>query len=209
MSMYYYDPQQQLFLVDGIHPDIPARAVPVSPDDYAALLDARSSGCLLYVADGRVAATPPPPDACHEWDGAKWTLSPVKAAERLAAHRAAETERINAAVYGVAQPLLRFRAEYELRESQARAYAEAGYAGDVPGQVAAFATPAGLEPKQAADIILQQATKLHAALDQLATLRMRKFELQSLNTTEAVTQRANEILAAIATVGEQLHGGSA
>ncbi|QMT40010.1 hypothetical protein [Neisseria shayeganii] len=151
----------------------------------------------------------PPPDSCHEWDGAAWTLNPAKAAERLDAHRAEETERINAAVYGVAQPLLRFRAEYELRESQARAYADAGYTGEVPSQVAAFATPANLQPQQATDIILQQAAKLHAALDQLATLRMRKFELQQLDSTEAVTERSNEILAAVASVGEQLHGGDA
>ncbi|MDO4693033.1 MAG: hypothetical protein Q4A62_00180 [Eikenella sp.] len=151
--------------------------------------------------------TQAPPDACHDWDGQAWTLNPAKAAEHLVAHRADQAERINAAVYGVAQPLLRFRAEYELREAQARAYAEGGYAGDVPSQVAAYATPAGLTPQQATGIILQQAEMLHAALDQLATLRMRKFELQSLDSVEAVSARTEEILAAVAGVAEQLQGG--
>lgn len=95
--MYYFDPQQQVFLVDGIHPDIPGRAVPVSADDYAVLIDARSSGCLLYVADGRVTATPPPPDGCHEWDGSAWVLSPDKAAQRLAQAKAAKLAEVNRA----------------------------------------------------------------------------------------------------------------
>ncbi|EGY51995.1 hypothetical protein [Neisseria shayeganii] len=205
----YFSAAQQAFFDAAIHTALPPDAVAVSDGEHLPLLTKLNQGCRLLVADGRITATEPRPSAYHSWDGQAWVISPEDAAALLADVRAAETERINAAVYGVAQPLLRFRAEYELREAQARAYAEAGYTGEVPSQVAAFATPAGLTPQQATDIILQQADKLHAALDQLATLRMRKFELQSLDSTEAVTERSNEILAAVAAVGEQLHGGSA
>lgn len=150
--------------------------------------------------------TQAPPDDVHDWDGSQWVLNPAKAAVQLAALRDAETERINAAVYAVQQPLLRFQAEYELRETQARAYAEGGYSGEVPSQVAAYATPVGLTPQQATDIILQQADMLHAILEHLATLRMRKFELQALDSVETVSARTAEILAAVAEVAAQLHG---
>ena len=144
------------------------------------------------------------------WDGGKFvfqaaTLSPAQsAAELLAAAVAAGTERINSAVEAVLQPLTRFEVEYKRREAQARAYRDAGYKGEVPLQVTAFAKPAGKTPKEAADIIIAQADMLYSLLDKLGELRMRKFELGSLKTAAEVKTRTAEIVAQIESAAAQL-----
>ena len=98
----------------------------------------------------------------------------------------------------------RFHAEYTEREAQAQAYKDAGYTGDVPVQVAAFAGPAGKTGQQAADIILSQAAQLRGALSQLGVLRMRKYEvLMCTSVTDAQTKAAT-ILAAVQQIGDAL-----
>lgn len=98
----------------------------------------------------------------------------------------------------------RFQAEYTEREAQAQAYKDAGYTGDVPVQVAAFATPAGKTGQQAADIILSQAAQLRGALSQLGVLRMRKYEVLAAPDAAAAQAIADAILGAIQAFGEQL-----
>ena len=146
----------------------------------------------------------PRPSEYHVWDGKAWVLSESAAAQALADAQAPGAAQINDAVEAVLQPLTRFEVEYKRREAQARAYRDAGYKGDVPCQVAAFAKPTGKTPKEAADIILAQSEMLYSLLDKLGELRMRKFELGSLKTAAEVKTRTAEIVAQIESAAAQL-----
>ena len=146
----------------------------------------------------------PRPSEYHTWSGKAWTLSESAAAQVLADAQAQGAAQINDAVEAVLQPLTRFEVEYKRREAQARAYRDAGYKGDVPCQVAAFAKPTGKTPKEAADIILAQSEMLYSLLDKLGELRMRKFELGSLKTAAEVETRTAEIVAQIESAAAQL-----
>ena len=146
----------------------------------------------------------PRPSEYHVWDGKAWVLSESAAAQALADAQAEGAEQINDAMEAVLQPLTRFEVEYKRREAQARAYRDAGYKGEVPLQVAAFAKPAGKTPKEAADIIIAQADMLYSLLDKLGELRMRKFELGSLKTAAEVETRTAEIVAQIESAAAQL-----
>ena len=70
----------------------------------------------------------------------------------------------------------------------------------MPQQVAAFATPANKTGKQAADIIIAQATALRGALAQLGVLRMRKYEVLQAADVDKAQSVADEVLAAIAAI---------
>ena len=146
----------------------------------------------------------PRPSEYHVWDGKAWVLSESAAAQALADAQAQGAAQINDAVEAVLQPLTRFEVEYKRREAQARAYRDAGYKGDVPCQVAAFAKPTGKTPKEAADIIIAQADMLYSLLDKLGELRMCKFELGSLKTAAEVETRTAEIVAQIESAAAQL-----
>ena len=146
----------------------------------------------------------PRPSEYHTWSGKAWTLSESAAAQALADAQAQGAAQINDAVEAVLQPLTRFEVEYKRREAQARAYRDAGYKGEVPLQVAAFAKPTGKTPKEAADIIIAQADMLYSLLDKLGELRMCKFELGSLKTAAEVETRTAEIVAQIESAAAQL-----
>nr|DAR92063.1 MAG TPA: tail fiber assembly protein [Caudoviricetes sp.] len=75
--MYFFDNHINAFLVEGLH-DIPVDAIAVSDNEYEDLVAKRDIGCLLYVDDNQVKATPPQPSPAHEWDGKAWVISPAK-----------------------------------------------------------------------------------------------------------------------------------
>lgn len=135
----------------------------------------------------------------HEWrDGAAVPIpEPAVDKEDLAAS-------IDDAVAAIYARYNRFQAEYTEREAQAQNYKNAGYTGDVPVQVAAFATPAGKTGQQAADIILSQAAQLRGALSQLGVLRMRKFEVLAAPDAATAQAIADAILGAVAQIGSAL-----
>lgn len=66
--------------------------------------------------------------------------------------------------------------EYERAAAEAQAFADAGYQGDVPPMVAAWAIN-GRTPQQAADNILGEAAQYQAALVQIRALRLQTKEL--------------------------------
>ena len=145
-----------------------------------------------------------PPDAACVLVGGQWQRCPDKAKAADAAKRAELCARIDAAVAAIYAGFGRFEAEYMLREQQAKAYKAAGYKGDVPVQVAAFATPAGKTPREAADIIIAQSEQLRGALSQLGVLRMRKYEVMQAADLGKAQAVADEVLAAIAAIGQAL-----
>lgn len=139
------------------------------------------------------------PPYCH-WQPETRTVSEPDIAS-LHADAAKMIDDAAAQVYG---RFTRFDQEYVVREEQALAYRAAGYAGEVPRQVAAFAVPAGITAQQAADTILQQAATLRAAIDQLGELRMRKYEVYAQPTAEDKIAHRDAILQAIQAFGESL-----
>ena len=111
---------------------------------------------------------------------------------------------VDSAVAAVYATYTRFEVEYLEREKQAQAYKDAGYAGEMPQQVAAFAAPTGKTGKQAADTILAQAAQLRGALAQLGVLRMRKFEVKAAATAAEAQTLADSIIAQIQQIGAAL-----
>ena len=139
------------------------------------------------------------PPYCH-WQPETRTVSEPDIAA-LHADAARMIDDASAAIYS---RFTRFDQEYVAREAQALAYRDAGYTGDVPRQVAAFAVPAGITAQQAADTILQQAATLRAAIEQLGVLRMRKYEVYAQPTAEDKIAHRDAILQAIHAFGGQL-----
>ena len=133
------------------------------------------------------------------WDAKakSWVLTKAAASQLLAESIDNGTKAINDLVDEAYRHVTRFGPEYQLREQQAIEYKAGGYKGELPTQVAAFAQPTGKGGKEATDIILAQAAKLRATLEQLGILRMKKLELKNLKTAAEVDKRAAEIVAAI------------
>ena len=159
----------------------------------------------LWQTPADCAATDKPrPSEAHIWKTSKWVLDAAKQAAADAATRAELCARIDVAVAAIYARFGQFEAEYTLREQQAKAYKAADYKGDVPVQVAAFATPAGKTPREAADIIIAQSEQLRGALSQLGVLRMRKYEVMQAADVAKAQSVADEVLAAIAAIGQAL-----
>lgn len=127
----------------------------------------------------------------------------VKADSTPAVVQAAKSN-IDASAAAIYARFARFEGEYALRESQAQAYKDAGYTGDVPEQVNAYAVPAKKTARQATDIILAQASAMRGALNSLGVLRMRKYEFDGMTDVAQVEQKRDEILAQIAAIAAAL-----
>lgn len=152
-----------------------------------------------YLDAGHLVPIPPIPPYCH-WQPETRTVSEPD----IAALHADAGRMIDEAAANVYGRFTRFDQEYIIREQHAMAYRDAGYAGEVPRQVAAFAVPAGIKPRQAADTILQQAAMLRGAIEQLGELRMRKYEVYAAATVAEKLAARDAVLTAIRTLGEQL-----
>jgi hypothetical protein len=63
--------------------------------------------------------------------------------------------------------------ENQLAEDEAKAFKQAGYAGDVPLTVQALVDAQGIEPMDAAEAILQEAQAWHAALCSIRSARLK------------------------------------
>lgn len=83
----------------------------------------------------------------------------------------------------------RFESEYDVREDAARAFIAGGCQGDPGIWVTSYSESAGLSTSVAAELIIEQASTLHAAREQLAALRMSKY-LITRATTAASAQAA-------------------
>lgn len=143
------------------------------------------------------------------WTGGAWTYAAgvwtlVNPPVVPPVDRQAMGVQIDDAVADTMSPYTRFTEEYTLRESQAQAYKDAGYTGAVPDQVAAFATPAGMQPQAATDLILSQAASLRGALDTLGKLRMQKYAVFNAANDATATATFNAIMANIKSVADAL-----
>lgn len=84
--------------------------------------------------------------------------------------------------------------EYDRARLQAEAFAAAGYQGEVPPMVAAWAI-SGRTPQQAADSILAEAAQYNGALVQLRTVRLQAKELIRAAMAEGNVELAEDIAA--------------
>lgn len=109
--MYFFDENINAFLVEGIH-QIPDGVISVSDDEYEDLITKRSSGCVLYVKNGKVKATTPRPSEAHEWDGKAWEVPLEKFTALLA-------ERKKTLLQHIADKTDQFKAQYLQGYSQA------------------------------------------------------------------------------------------
>ena len=194
----YYSKTNQAFYDNQIHTALPEDAVEITAEYHATLLAGQSSGQVIMPGkDGKPVLAPLAPSHLHQWNGKEWVLDKAAASQLLAEAIDNGTKSINDLVGEAYRRVTRFGPEYQLREQQAIEYKAGGYKGELPTQIAAFAAPAGKGGKEATDIILAQAAKLRATLEQLGILRMKKLELKNLKTAAEVDKRAAEIVAAI------------
>lgn len=80
MMSYFYDVQQKIFLVDGIH-QIPDGAIQVSDIDAQLLINGRNNGREIVLMSNTLTLTSPRPSQAHEWNGREWVISQDKQAE--------------------------------------------------------------------------------------------------------------------------------
>lgn len=123
--------------------------------------------------------TEPRPTAAHRWAAGSWIFDQSLEDAHLTAllyglcsqidHAADDARR------AVAGDPLR-AVEYDRAAAEALAFAAAGYQGEVPPMVAAWAI-GGRTPQQAADSILAEAAQYNGALVQLRTVRLQAKEL--------------------------------
>lgn len=145
----------------------------------------------------------PRPSADHLWTGSDWALDQaLQAANRLALQTSLCTQIDNAADAArraVAGDPLR-AVEYDRARIEAEAFAAAGYQGEVPPMVAAWAIN-GRTPQQAAESILAEAAQYTAALVQLRQVRLAAKEhiraLMAAGEVEQAQQLAAQTIAAI------------
>ena len=196
--MHYYSESTGGFYDTTIHATWPEDVVEITAEYHATLLAGQAQGkTIMPGKDGKPLLTVPAPSHLHQWNGKEWMLDKAAASQLLAEAIDQGTKAINDLVGEAYRHVTRFGPEYQLREQQAIEYKAGGYKGELPTQIAAFASPAGKEGKEATDIILAQAAKLRATLEQLGILRMKKLELKNLKTAAEVDKRAAEIVAAI------------
>jgi hypothetical protein len=84
--------------------------------------------------------------------------------------------------------------EYDRAAAEAQAYAAAGYQGEVPPMVAAWAI-SGRTAQQAADSILAEAAQYNGALVQLRTTRLQAKELIRAAMADGNVELAQDIAA--------------
>lgn len=115
------------------------------------------------------------------------------------------SDQIDSAVAEAVGKPQRFTTEYLRREAAARTYVGACDAMPkpwttmpaVPALIQSFAVAAGLEPYAAARLTISQADDLYVIQDQLANLRMRKYEVKRASSITAAQAEYDLIMAEI------------
>lgn len=94
--------------------------------------------------------------------------------------------------------------EHQRAADEARAFQQAGYAGETPAYVKAWADAAGLEPQAATESILAKAEAWDQALLCLRTLRLKGKQDVSRATSHAEAEAITD--ATIAAIKESVQG---
>lgn len=146
----------------------------------------------------------PRPDAYHLYTKGKWVKNKAQQAKELADAKILGGKKIDTIMAELYEKYSVFTEEYKLREQQALDFKANNYQGEVPAQVAAYATPARVTPKAATDLILSQAAKLREALAQAGVVRMKKAALNHCDTLACVNGIVEQVQQAATALKEQL-----
>jgi hypothetical protein len=160
-----------------IHSEVPADAVPLSEARYQQVIASPQAGKVRS----------------HDDEGLPILIDPppyLQTAEELCAliDTAADLARLTVA----GDPLR--AVEYDRSRIEAEQFAAAGYQGEVPPMVAAWAIN-GRTAHQAADDILREAGQYTAALVQLRTVRLQAKELIRTAMAAGNIEQAEDIAA--------------
>lgn len=128
----------------------------------------------------------------------------VPPGEALDALKRRLAKAVDDTIAGVYNRWTRFQPEYAAREAAAREYAATSYAGTPSIWIRSFSVPAGLQPREAADLIIAQADTLHAALEALASLRMAKYAIQGAHDVAAAQAAYDSIIQQVEIIARSL-----
>jgi len=139
------------------------------------------------------------PEVGDDWDGATFNKPVGPALSEVKADFIAKVDTDADAIYATA--LGNRETEYAQAEAEAGAYRTAGYSGDVPSYVQAWASAKGKPAQWAADDILATALAWRTAQAAIRTNRLACKEAarsaQDVEALEAVQVRWNAFVAAI------------
>lgn len=177
----YYSATSGGFYDPAIHGhNLPNDAKQISPQVYQQLLAAQAGGKLI-IADS---------------DGFPTSIDPLLSTDDLCNRIDTAADAARRAVAG--DPLR--AVEYDRARLAAEQFAAAGYEGEVPAMVAAWAIN-GRTPQQAADSILAEAAAYTHALELLRTTRLAAKEqirtLMAANQVDQAQQVADQTIASI------------
>ena len=174
------------FYSSELYSNIPSQAVPLSDEQYIALLNGQSQGKQI-IADktGNPVLIDPQPSTVHELniDTLNWEISAEKQTALLAETQTRLIANIDEHAATIYSTWTRFESEYRERQAAAEAYKSANYQGECSRYITDFAKRAGLDNKTATNLILTQAAGLEKLQVELANQRMRKYELKQPNLT--------------------------
>lgn len=176
--MRYYSQETGCTYVTGLNDSqLPADAKPISEERYLQVIASPPAGMVRsHDADGLPILIAAPPY--------------VPSSDMLCAQVDQAADAARRAVAG--DPLR--AVEYDRAASEAQAFAAAGYQGEVPPMVAAWAI-SGRTPQQAADSILAEAAQYNGALVQLRTTRLQAKELIRQAMANGDVEQAQDIAA--------------
>lgn len=158
-----------------IHIRIPDDVVEISDERHAELLEGQSAGQAIdWDSDGFPLLRDP--------------LPVIVTSDRLCAQVDSAADAARRAVAG--DPLR--AVEYDRARIEAEQFAAAGYQGEVPPMVAAWAIN-GRTPQQAADSILHEAAQYTTALVYLRTVRLNAKELIRSAMAAGEVEQAQDI----------------
>ena len=182
----YFNPDDMAFYSSELYSEIPSKAVPLSDEQYIALLNGQSQGKQI-IADktGNPVLIEPQPSAAHvlNLDTLTWEISPEKQTALLAETQTRLIGNIDEHAAKIYSTWTRFESEYRERQAAAEAFKTANYQGECSRYITDFAKRAGLDNKTATNLILTQAAGLEKLQVELANQRMRKYELKVPNLT--------------------------
>jgi len=182
----YFNPDDIAFYSDELYNNLPSQAVPLSDEQYIALLNGQTQGKQIIAnKTGNPVLIDPQPSAAHvlNLDTLTWDISVEKQTALLAESQTRLIVNIDEHAAKIYSTWTRFESEYRERQAAAEAYKSANYEGECSRYITDFAKRAGLDNKAATNLILTQAAGLEKLQVELANQRMRKYELKAPNLT--------------------------
>lgn len=189
MTNLLFSPSENGFYVSSEHNSVPSDAIEISPEQHAYLLEGISHGKRIVLdATGQPTVIDPPPY--------------VPTVDELCAQIDTAADAARRAVVG--DPLR--AVEYDRARDAAEQFAAAGYEGDIPAMVAAWAIN-GRTPREAAESILHEAAQYTAALETLRAVRLEaKEQIRTLMAAAGVEQAQRVVATAVQTLRSTVTG---